>query len=505
MFFISQIKNLWKIYEIQKLINNINTLETITDEYCENIKQKIFEGGCIFIKFGQWIISKMKTEANLNPKIAKFCDYFEDIFEQCPKHETSYSIEKFSEDYGYDLGQFIDIKSLNLIASGSVGQVYKAELILPVWLYNNKVYHETTELINDLFENEYKSGGIRPSLSDITNNENIKKITTVAIKIKHPNVNSDIKDKIRLFNLLSWIQSKPCLKRRFGLHLDFQEFINNILQQIDFNNEKNNCERFRENFANERLVYFPKVLYSTEDIVISEFIDCDEFNDMPKYAQLMTCYNFTCMVSKMMLIDNFAHLDLHHKNWKIKRVNDKDYQIIVFDYGIVYESPSIELSRKVWDAFEGKDFDMINSIINNIIVGEITDDVKNEFKEIIKFYSTSTLDLNYILGKLTSILAQYNCKLSAYTLNLALTLTLIDNVLKKHNIMNNVKPVTNHYMTIREKHLDLISYCNGKKVYKDLSDYLKNKINENNNANSERYSRDNIFVHTNDLDLDLPE
>ena len=99
MFLISQIKNLWKIYEIQKLINNISSLDNITDEYCENIKQKIFDGGCIFIKFGQWLISKMKTEANVNPKIEKFCNYFEDIFEQCPKHEISDSLKKFKEKH----------------------------------------------------------------------------------------------------------------------------------------------------------------------------------------------------------------------------------------------------------------------------------------------------------------------------------------------------------------------------------------------------------------------
>ena len=378
---------------------------------------------------------------------------------------------------------------------------------MPVWLYNNKIYHDTNNLINDLFENEYNNieNIVKPDLEELQNNDNIKKITEVAIKIKHPSVNSDIKDKIKLFNLLSWIQSKPCLKRRFGLHLDFQEFINNILQQIDFNNEKINCNRFRNNFANERLIYFPKVLYSTEDIVISEYIECDEFEEMPKYAQLMTCYNFACMVSKMMLIDNFAHLDLHHKNWKIKKLNDKDYKIIVFDYGIVYESPSIELSRKIWEAFESKNYDMMNSIVDDIIIGNITEQVRNEVNDIIKFYSTETLNLEYILSKLNSILSIHNCKLSAFSLNLALTLTLIDNVLKKHNIINNIKPVTNHDLTTREKHLDIIAFCNGKKVYQDLSIYLKKKIDEKNNANNNRFTRENIFIGTNELDLDLPE
>lgn len=512
MFYISEIKNLWQIYDIYNLINNIKNLDVISDEYCENIKQKIFAGGCIFIKFGQWLISKLKTEANINPKIAKFCEYFEDIFEQCPKHDISYSKAKFEDDFGYELKQFIKSSSLQLIASGSVGQVYFAELRNPIWLYNNKTYYNINNLVNELFNETCSScnnddtsanKSEKDKLKDISTNTNIKKIIKVAIKVKHPHVNSDVQDKIKLFNMLHWFQTKPALKRFFGLHLDFQEFINNILQQIDFNNEAKNCERFRTNFADERLVYFPKVLYSTEDIVISEFIECEDFDTMPKYKQLMTCYNFSCMVSKMMLIDNFAHLDLHHKNWKIRKYDDKDYQIIVFDYGIVYESPSININRKIWEAFEIRSLEAMDEILEDIVVGHVTPEIRDGFSEIIKFYTKQTLDLNYILNKLTDILSVYNCKLSAFTLNLALTLTLIESVLKKHNIMNNVKPVTNHHLTIREKQLDILAYCQSKNVYKEFSTYLKEKIERNNKLCS--HSRENIFVGTNNLDLDLPE
>jgi predicted unusual protein kinase regulating ubiquinone biosynthesis (AarF/ABC1/UbiB family) len=513
MFFIQEIKNLWQIYKIYKLINNIKNLDEITDKYCEDIKKLIISGGCIFIKFGQWMISKLKTEANLNSKIAKFCDYFEDIFEQCPRHPFSYSKNIFLESFGYEINQFINIHTIHIIASGSVGQVYKAELLKPIWLYNNKIYYELNNLINEEFAYIYTNDELIKvnNINDTEEKElliskidaDIKKITTVAIKVKHPNVNSDIDDKIKLFNFLGWIQSKNYLKRKLGLHLDFQEFINNILQQINFKNEQINCEIFRENFSDERLVYFPKIIESTEDIVISEFIECEDYDLIPNYKQLLTCYNFGCIVSKMMLIDNFAHMDLHHKNWKVRKINDKDYQIVIFDFGIVYSSPNIEISRKIWDAFEIKNMDLLNEIIPNIIVGEITIKVRKEIEHILEYYSTQTLDLEYILSKLTDILSAHNCKLSVFTLNLALTLTLIENILKKHNIMNNVKPITNHHQTIREKQLDLISYCNSKSVYKQFSDYLQEKINRNNTLFN--YSRDNIFSGTNNLELDLPE
>jgi predicted unusual protein kinase regulating ubiquinone biosynthesis (AarF/ABC1/UbiB family) len=511
MFFIQEIKNLWQIYKIYKLINNIKHLEEITDEYCEDIKKRIISGGCIFIKFGQWMISKLKTEANLNPKISKFCDYFEDIFEQCPRHSFNYSKKVFLDSFGYDINNFINIHTLQIVASGSVGQVYKGDLLKPIWLYNNNIYYEINNLINKEFSNIYTNDELIKINNIIDTEEkellisklNIKKITTVAIKVKHPNVNTDIEEKIKLFNFLGWIQSKNYLKNKFSLHLDFQEFINNILQQINFNNEQINCERFRKNFINETLVYFPKIIESTEDIVISEFIECEDYDSIPNYKQLLTCYNFTCIVSKMMLIDNFAHMDLHHKNWKVRKINDKDYQIIIFDFGIVYETNDIELGRQIWYAFETKNEKLFNDILTDIIIGDLTDKTRIDILEILNYYSTQTLDLSYIFVLLNNILAEHNCKLSSFTLNLVINLTLIESILKKHNIMNNVKPVTNHHLTIREKQLDIIAYCNSRNCYQDYSNYLKGKIINNNKLFN--YSRDNIFCETNNLDLDLPE
>lgn len=487
----SSLINIYQIIQIYRLINNIKNLNEITDEYCELIKRKIFSGGCIYIKFGQWLISKLKTDASKDKKISKFCNYFEDIFEQCPYHHITHTEELFNKEYNIDINEFVD--DLKVIASGSVGQVYKGKLKSPIWLYNNKVYYSFATLYTDLKKNNYTEN----------NNSSIKKITNVAIKIKHPGIDEDVKQKCYLFNLLAKAQEYSILKNFLGLHIDFQEFINNINQQIDFNNELINCNRFRENFKNERLIYFPKILFATSNIVISEFIECEEFETIPEFKQMLTCYNFACMISKMMLIDNFAHLDLHHKNWKVKKYDDKDYQIIVFDYGIVYSADNILISRKIWDAFELRNLDLINEIINDIIIGNITDKVREDAEDIIKYYTTNTMNLPVMLSKLTIILEKYNCKLSAFTLNLGLCLTLIDNILKRHNILNTIKPVTRHHLTIREKQLDIISFCKSKKVYADYAEYVQEKLNRN--AKLFSHHRENLFVETNELNLDLPE
>lgn len=496
MLYISSIKNIYKIYEIYNLINNIKKMDNINEEYCKKIKKKIFSGGCIFIKFAQWLISKLKTESNVNPTIKDFTDYFDDIFEECPSHSLEYTKILFKKIYGIEMEQFININTLVDIASGSVGQVYRAELKFPLWIYEDETYYTYIDLKKKLEIDEL-------DIDAINIRNKIKKIKTVAIKIKHPKINEDVKEKKELFKLLKFIQNNKLLNKWLCLHIDFEDFINNINQQINFYNEKINCDKFRENFKNDKLVYFPKVLYATNDIVISEYIDCIELDDITQYNQLMVCYNFTCIISKMMLIDNFAHLDLHHKNWKIRKIENNKYQIIVFDYGIVYASPDLDMNRKIWDAFETRNIEYIKKILPDIIIGPINNEILKELEEIIIYYSKQTMDLSYIFSKVNLILSKYNCKLSAFTLNLSLTICLIENILKKHNILNNIKPVSNHHLTIRAKQLDIIGYCKTNNIYLDYMDYVKSKIKRNNTLFT--HERKNIFCQINDLDLDLPE
>lgn len=268
--------------------------------------------------------------------------------------------------------------------------------------------------------------------------------------------------------------------------------------------KKKNCDIFRNNFKNDKHVYFPKIICATYDIIISEFaVNCDEFENIPQYSQLKSCINFAIIISKMMLVDNFVHLDLHEGNWKVRKLNDIDYQIVIFDYGIIYKNDDINISRQLWDAFELNDITLIKEILPTMIIGEINENVLNEFNSIVDYYAENTLDLTYMLDKLNNMLSQYNCKLSSFTLNLALTVTLIENILKKHNVINNVRPVIRHNLIIRQKQLDCISFCRSKNVYLDYLEYVEQKIKRNDSLSD--HSRSGLFFNNTNLQLDLPE
>ena len=150
----NQIKNIYQIKQyIDKIYNsNINDNDANDQndsiEYIfESIKQKIFACGSLYVKFFQWYISKLKStvidktdktyktyktynECNYNTnvkKITKFIKYFEDIFENCPYHDIEHTKKIFNNSMpNSTLEKYIDINTLGVIASGSIGQVYYA-------------------------------------------------------------------------------------------------------------------------------------------------------------------------------------------------------------------------------------------------------------------------------------------------------------------------------------------------------------------------------------------
>ena len=131
MFGFTTIATIYNINRISTIIGEIYQIQDINNKsYLEGrlieLKWRILESGCIGIKFTQWFITKIKTYGDeLNNIIIK---YFEDIFDNCPEHSLEYSKNIFLEEFKTSLENIIEIDSLEIIGSGSIGQVYKGIL-----------------------------------------------------------------------------------------------------------------------------------------------------------------------------------------------------------------------------------------------------------------------------------------------------------------------------------------------------------------------------------------
>ena len=477
------------VYIIKKFANIYNDITLVNEEYCHDLKESILNAGCIGIKFSQWILSKMRSEPTKNCSFA--IDYFEDLFDNCPTHDWEIAKKIFYKTYKMNMDSIVKEDTIELIASGSIGQIYYAELITPY--------------VFEYFKIDTKTNKIRIHK---------KIINEVAIKIKHPNVNSEASIYSSIFRFLSYIQKNQHIKKNFHLHFDFNDFIDNIIQQIDLNNEMFNSNIIRKNFENNDCVYIPKVLFSSENVLISEYIKGEEFEDLTDYNQLKVSLNYIAIINKMCIVDNFVHGDLHHKNWKPLSMSDgdnniKNYKIILYDLGICFKSEDKTFLRDLFDVFESGNIEGLSKVVmRGIIKPENStlseDDIRDLVVNTVDTFQKKALDVINVTNNLNDALAKHNLKLSSSALNLCVMFTLIDHTLKKQNIVGgNVEP--NHYYNVlKAKQLDLIAYCRVNNAYSDLIEYLEDKVKRHSEMNKDHLQ---IFVKRSKdsyLSLDAP-
>ena len=439
----TQITEAYNFYKIYTQIHSLVKSQCeINNSDLQEIKNRVLSGGCTTIKFAQWIISRLRSEKNDN--IAILVEYFDDIFEDCPTHSLEYTHQIYRDDWEDKmnflpmfphLNDLINEETLKVLASGSVGQIYYAELINPYILCQNcdRFSHKYKDTTNHTINIEWTN------ICPFCNSNKLNEVKKVAIKVKHPGINEDIENKKKLFNWLSWFQKIQWIKNKFHLHMNFNDFIDNMNKQVDFRQELINNHQFRNNFRDNDCVYFPMVFEGSSNIIITEFVEATEMDLISEFNQFKTTLNFACFITKMIVNDNFIHGDLHHKNWKVRMIKENKPQMVVFDCGICFSANDKDFGIKIWEGFENNDIQVFIDNIDMLIEGEYSPNVKEYITNILKKYVNDTYDLISILNELNSLLADFNCRLSSLILNYILLLCVIDATLKKHNLIGKIK------------------------------------------------------------------
>ena len=494
-YIIKLYKQLKTLYYIKKYIDdsfdNSKSLNLQLESF-ELLKQLIFNSGSLYIKLFQWYISKLKsTIINVDSldtiHIQKFINYFEDIFEQCPYHNLEHTKKIFKEStYGIALEDYVDINTLKPIASGSIGQVYY---------------------------------GVR-----------LKDGIEVAIKVKHPNIESDLENQYELIKLFKFIQSIKYLRETYNLLFNIDDFLEDINLQCDFNNEANNTKTFIENFKDSsKYIIFPEPLYQSNDVLISRYIEgnsLDTLNDMQKYQ---TSLNFFCFFQQMLFVDNFIHGDLHCKNWKVRYdENKKITQIIIYDCGICFKNISSVSTSSFWLALVNFDIDNLlillkifikesnniniyNNNSNSTIKNVINDDtftnekfdtgVKLIFKDIVN----QSMGTSIIMKSILNLFRTNKIIVNKFLLNFTILLCVIEEYMKSNNIINKkMNKDVSMFDIINDSQLDIIAFCDIKECYPKVKNILEthmvnnfknyksniknNNIENNNNENKKLFS-----------------
>ena len=250
--------------------------------------RRMLEGlGATFVKVGQIMSTRPDL---LPPEIIRELVLLQENVRPFAVAEARRIIE---EDLHRPLGEVFDDFDAVPIASASVAQVHRARL---------------------------KEDGAR-----------------LAIKVRRPSIARWAElDRSIILGIAHALELIPTMRLVSPVE-SARQFCDAIGRQLDFRREAANNRRFRENFAGETYVVFPRVYenLSSERVLTMEFVEGYRDSELaevgidPKKVAGLGMRTFC----KMTFIDGFVHADLHPGNLRFMR----DNRLALFDLGLTAE------------------------------------------------------------------------------------------------------------------------------------------------------------------------
>ena len=437
------------IFEILKFIKLCITISIILLlRYC-NIEfeymykilyNDILLNGCFTIKFTQWIVCKINNLFE-QKYIPKYMYIFNNTLENCPIHSYKLTQWLFQNSLKCDIEDICYDINKCPIASGSIGQVYKAKL-----RYNDKV---------------------------------------VAIKVQHPNLKRDIFIPQLFLSIILWILKISNIIQYY-LPIDFDDFFKGLQKQLDFNIEANNLQTYYKNYKDNNMVIIPELYIFTEDILIMSYEDGVSFNSISDKKIKYIAANLMILTMRQgFLIDNFINIDLHEGNWKI-RLDNNEIKLIIYDMGLCFSNISLEITRNFIIAWGQKNVKNIcNETLNMLYIKEKDNISKHNISKLtlyiedeLKQFNTLNTCMSSLLIKIFNIIKKFNLTLSGKYLNLMLTLIIMEDLFRKNGILSESSNLDNNNFSSSE-YIDNITFCKTYNVFHKISDYMEYIVDNN--------------------------
>ena len=259
------------------------------------IIKNIKDSGCVAIKFVQWMLPKIEAIYDIDihdPKNKWFLE-LEELYDNCNYHTIDYTKKAYKKQFNRDFDK--DYSVDKLLASGSIGQVYKV-------------------------------------IDKINGDE-------CAMKVLHPNVDTNLS----LMNIiLNSIYSIPLINDiiKYYIPIDIKKFINDFKIQTNLVNEANNCMFFYNKYKSDNIYVIPQVKKVSKDILLMSYesgtsIDKADITDYKKEKSLLLLKTW---IKNNQYKCKLMHGDLHKGNWKV-RINGEEIKIVIYDFGFCWYMP----------------------------------------------------------------------------------------------------------------------------------------------------------------------
>ena len=267
------------------------------------LKEKLIELGPTFIKIGQ----SMGTRPDLLP--LPFVKALGELQDQVPPFPNEIAFARIEKDLGAKINEIYSEFELEPVAAASLGQVYRARL------------HSGEE---------------------------------VAVKVQRPNLEATIKGDLEILKKVAdFAERFPQLNENADWSGMLREFNQTIHEEMDYEAEGRNAERFRENFKSWSNVHVPKIFWNatTSKVLTMDFIHGTKVTALEElHAQSIAPEKVNRLLIrtylKQLLEDGFFHADPHPGNLLVMA----DGRLAFFDFGMVGRITS-ELQAKMIDAF----------------------------------------------------------------------------------------------------------------------------------------------------------
>ena len=185
----------------------------------------------------------------------------------------------------------------------------------------------------------------------------------VAVKVKHPSVDYEIKRFVSTATfIMKYFSYITVIPYRNIINI----FIDNINIQNDFIREACNTRKLRDNFKDDTHIIIPEVYDVNNNFIIMSYHAGTDINSISNKSLKYSIYNdMNFLTLSSIMVHDFMHADLHDGNWKIQVHEDNTYNIIIYDCGLVVSTNNLQFNQEVLITFLTGNFKNFVTILMN--------------------------------------------------------------------------------------------------------------------------------------------
>lgn len=296
-------------------------------------RQLAVEMGGVLIKLGQFLSSRVDV---LPPEITEELKGLQD---EVPPEDTEDILQVVAEELGDLSERFVEFERQPL-AAASLGQVHRA------WLRSH-----------------HNSGDGEPGRGP-----------AVVVKVQRPGIVQTVQTDLAALRVVArWMMRYKPIRRRADMPALLEEFARTLWEELDYELEADNAERFAEMFAGDPEVYIPFVFrrHTTHRVLVLENVEAIKIVDVAGIeaagvsrrevaSRLLDTY------FKQIFEEGFFHADPHPGNLFVQPLSDpsadgeegpRPFSLVFVDFGMVGRIQSLmgENLRKVLVSVTQKD------------------------------------------------------------------------------------------------------------------------------------------------------